>query len=208
VFHNAKFDLHVLARAFKIPQADIDNTNIVDTLIAAWMLSPGQSGLGLDNQVMQRLQHEMIPIENLIGRGKNQITFNRAPIKDATEYGAEDAVYTLRLWEPLKKELEKAGVTFNPGQPAAGIVGAAGALLGLGQMNGIDSFCLMGETSGYFADSRSAINVVAVLKKILKLRKVDTKALAEDAKKLDELMNQAAQQAEAPQERDELSYIG
>ena len=107
VFHNAKFDLHVLARAFKIPQSVIDNANIIDTLIAAWMLSPGQSGLGLDNQVMQRLQHEMIPIENLIGRGKNQITFNRAPIKDATEYGAEDAVYTLRLWKPLKQELEK-----------------------------------------------------------------------------------------------------
>ena len=107
VFHNAKFDLHVLARAFKIPQATIDSANIVDTLIAAWMLSPGQSGLGLDNQVMQRLQHEMIPIENLIGRGKNQITFNRAPIKDATEYGAEDAVYTLRLWKPLQQELEK-----------------------------------------------------------------------------------------------------
>ena len=107
VFHNAKFDLHVLARTFKIPQNAIDNANLIDTLIAAWMLSPGQSGLGLDNQVMQRLQHEMIPIENLIGRGKNQITFNRVNIKDATEYGAEDAVYTLRLWEPLKKELEK-----------------------------------------------------------------------------------------------------
>ena len=107
VFHNAKFDLHVLARAFKIPQSVIDNANIIDTLIAAWMLSPGQSGLGLDNQVMQRLQHEMIPIENLIGRGKNQITFNRVAVKDATEYGAEDAVYTLRLWKPLKKELEK-----------------------------------------------------------------------------------------------------
>nr|WP_294651862.1 DNA polymerase [Fibrobacter succinogenes] len=107
VFHNAKFDLHVLARTFKIPQSAIDNANLIDTLIAAWMLSPGQSGLGLDNQVMQRLQHEMIPIENLIGRGKNQITFNRAPIKEATEYGAEDAVYTLRLWEPLRRELEK-----------------------------------------------------------------------------------------------------
>ena len=107
VFHNAKFDLHVLARTFKIPQSAIDNANLIDTLIAAWMLSPGQSGLGLDNQVMQRLQHEMIPIENLIGRGKNQITFNRVAVKDATEYGAEDAVYTLRLWEPLKKELEK-----------------------------------------------------------------------------------------------------
>ena len=107
VFHNAKFDLHVLARTFKIPQSAIDNANLIDTLIAAWMLSPGQSGLGLDNQVMQRLQHEMIPIENLIGRGKNQITFNRVNIKEATEYGAEDAVYTLRLWEPLRRELEK-----------------------------------------------------------------------------------------------------
>lgn len=107
VFHNAKFDLHVLARTFGLSQKQIDNAQIIDTLIAAWMLTPGQSGLGLDNQVMQRLQHEMIPIENLIGRGKSQITFNRTPIKDATEYGAEDAVYTLRLWEPLQKELAK-----------------------------------------------------------------------------------------------------
>ena len=107
VFHNAKFDLHVLSRAFGLSVAQIGKANIVDTLIAAWMLSPGQTGLGLDNQVMQRLQHEMIPIENLIGRGKNQITFNRVPVKDATEYGAEDAVYTLRLWTPLQKELQK-----------------------------------------------------------------------------------------------------
>ena len=107
VFHNAKFDLHVLARTFGLTQKQIDSANIIDTLIAAWMLSPGQTGLGLDNQVMQLLQHEMIPIENLIGRGKNQITFNRTPIKDATEYGAEDAVYTLRLWAPLRAKLQK-----------------------------------------------------------------------------------------------------
>jgi len=107
VFHNAKFDLHVLARAFGLTQQQIENANIVDTLIAAWMLSPGENGLGLDNQVMQKLQHEMIPIENLIGRGKNQITFDKTPIAAATEYGAEDAVYTLRLWAPLQKQLQK-----------------------------------------------------------------------------------------------------
>jgi len=107
VFHNAKFDLHVLARAFGLTQQQIDNANIIDTLIAAWMLSPGENGLGLDNQVMQKLQHEMIPIENLIGRGKNQITFDRTKIAEATEYGAEDAVYTLRLWAPLQKQLQK-----------------------------------------------------------------------------------------------------
>ncbi|MCQ2108210.1 MAG: DNA polymerase I [Fibrobacter sp.] len=107
VFHNAKFDLHVLARAFGLSIAQIEKANIVDTLIAAWMLSPGATGLGLDNMVMQKLQHEMIPIENLIGRGKNQITFNRTRVPEATEYGAEDAVYTLRLWAPLQKELQK-----------------------------------------------------------------------------------------------------
>ncbi|MCQ2106522.1 MAG: DNA polymerase I [Fibrobacter sp.] len=107
VFHNAKFDLHVLARAFGLSIAQIEKANIVDTLIAAWMLSPGATGLGLDNMVMQKLQHEMIPIENLIGRGKSQITFNRTRVPEATEYGAEDAVYTLRLWAPLQKELQK-----------------------------------------------------------------------------------------------------
>lgn len=107
VFHNAKFDLHVLARAFGLTVTQIEKANIVDTLIAAWMLSPGENGLGLDNQVMQKLQHEMIPIENLIGRGKNQITFDRTRIPEATEYGAEDAVYTLRLWAPLQKQLQK-----------------------------------------------------------------------------------------------------
>lgn len=107
VFHNAKFDLHVLSRAFGLSIPQIEKARIVDTLIAAWMLSPGQTGLGLDNQVMQRLNHEMIPIENLIGRGKNQIPFNRVPVKDAAEYGAEDAVYTLRLWQPLLQELQK-----------------------------------------------------------------------------------------------------
>ncbi|MCQ2054856.1 MAG: DNA polymerase I [Fibrobacter sp.] len=107
IFHNAKFDLHVLARAFGLTQKQIENANLVDTLIAAWMVNPGQTGLGLDNQVMQRLQHEMIPIENLIGRGKNQITFNRTPTRDASEYGAEDAVFTLRLWAPLRADLQK-----------------------------------------------------------------------------------------------------
>jgi len=107
VFHNAKFDLHVIVRAFGMTRKQINEANIIDTLIGAWMLSPGATGLGLDNQVMQRLQHEMIPIENFIGRGKNQITFNRVPVKQAAEYGAEDAVYTLRLWKPIQEQLKK-----------------------------------------------------------------------------------------------------
>ncbi len=104
VFHNAKFDLHVLCRAFDFEPFP---ATIYDTLVAAWMLAPGDTGgYGLDEQVRRRLGHEMIPIENLIGRGKNQITFNRVPVKDACDYSAEDAVYTFRLWEVLGPELE------------------------------------------------------------------------------------------------------
>lgn len=103
VFHNAKFDLHILKRSFGINL----KARISDSLIAAWMLSPGDLGLGLDEQVRRHLHHEMIPIENLIGRGKNQITFNRVPVSNAYTYGAEDAVYTLRLWNTLLPKLKE-----------------------------------------------------------------------------------------------------
>lgn len=103
VFHNAKFDLHILKRSFGINL----KARISDSLIAAWMLSPGDLGLGLDEQVRRHLHHEMIPIENLIGRGKNQITFNRVSVSDAYTYGAEDAVYTLRLWNTLLPKLKE-----------------------------------------------------------------------------------------------------
>lgn len=104
IFHNAKFDLHVLSRAFDFEPFP---AQVRDTLVAAWMLSPGETGLGLDEQVRRRLNHEMIPIENLIGRGKNQITFNRVSPAAACDYGAEDAVYTFRLWGALLPELRK-----------------------------------------------------------------------------------------------------
>ena len=124
------------------------------------------------------------------------------------QLGKEQKVLGAVSKKELVKELSKAGVSFVPGQPAAGIVGAAGALIGLGQLHGIDSFCLMGETSGYFSDSASALNIVGVLKKILKIRKVDTKQLKEDAKKLAELTAQAQVQSAVPDKPNEFNYFG
>lgn len=46
VFHNAKFDLHILKRSFGINL----KARISDSLIAAWMLSPGDLGLDLMNK--------------------------------------------------------------------------------------------------------------------------------------------------------------
>lgn len=106
VFHNAKFDLHVVTRAFSLSGFP---KKLCDSLIAAWMLSPGERGLGLDEQVHRELGHVMIPIEKLIGRGQNQISFARVPLSEAAEYGAEDAVFTLRLWNKLLPKLREMG---------------------------------------------------------------------------------------------------
>lgn len=106
VFHNAKFDLHVLLREFALENLP---KKIGDTLIVAWMLSPGSHTLSLDEQVRMELNHVMIPITDLIGRGKSQIPFTQVPLEKAAEYGAEDAVYTLRLWNKIFPKLQEAG---------------------------------------------------------------------------------------------------
>src|SRR2546422_1794446 len=56
----------------------------------------------------------------------------------------------------LVKEMEKYGVVFSRGEPGAGIVGARRLLLGLGRLYEMNAVCLMGETSGYFVDPKSA----------------------------------------------------
>jgi uncharacterized protein (TIGR00162 family) len=108
----------------------------------------------------------------------------------------------------LKPALEKAGVTFNPGQPQAGIIGAAGLLLGFAQMNGIDGYCLMGETSGYFEDHKSALAVVEVLLKLFGIKGAKKKRLQEQAKKIDELSAQVKAAGEQEPGPNDLGYIG
>jgi DNA polymerase-1 len=56
------------------------------------------------------LGHTPIPIKELIGSGKSQITFDQTPIDKATRYAAEDADVTFRLWERLKPRLSRACV--------------------------------------------------------------------------------------------------
>lgn len=105
VFHNAKFDLHVLERVVGVPAGPV-----WDSLMGAWLLNPGYSNYSLDEQVRKRLAHEMIPITSLIGRGKSQITFDQVPTDQAYAYAAEDAVFTWRLWQSLTPELHEKGL--------------------------------------------------------------------------------------------------
>ncbi|MCK4455866.1 MAG: proteasome assembly chaperone family protein, partial [Thermoplasmata archaeon] len=88
--------------------------------------------------------------------------------------------------DTLVKDMKKLGVVFPKGEPGAGIVGASGLLLGLGKLRGLECICLMGETSGYFVDPKSAQAVLEVLQKALDVE-LDFGSLEERAKHIDQI---------------------
>ncbi len=51
---------------------------------------------GMDELSERYLSHQPIPIKELIGSGKEAVTFDRVAIDKATAYAAEDADVTLR----------------------------------------------------------------------------------------------------------------
>ena len=108
--------------------------------------------------------------------------------------------------EDLKSEIEAAGVTFDRDEPGGGIVGAAGLLLGMGSMRGIDAVCLMGETSGYIVDPRSASNVLSVLSNLTKIQ-IDTTKLNDRAVEMEKAIEGLIEN-ERMQKDEELNYIG
>jgi uncharacterized protein len=114
--------------------------------------------------------------------------------------------------ESMIETLENAGVEFREDEPAGGIVGVSGLLLGLGERRGFEAACLMGETSGYLVDPKSARAVLAVLEDLLGFE-VDYETLDERADEMEEVigkiqeMEQQQQQMDVPTD-DDLRYIG
>ncbi|ETX14468.1 DNA polymerase [Roseivivax halodurans JCM 10272] len=102
---NMKYDAKILARV-GIVMAPID-----DTMLMSYAMNGGEHGHGMDTLSERYLSHQPIPIKDVIGTGKSQITFDRVPIEDATKYAAEDADITLRLWQLFKPQLHRAHVT-------------------------------------------------------------------------------------------------
>jgi uncharacterized protein (TIGR00162 family) len=108
----------------------------------------------------------------------------------------------------LVEEMKKHGVTFSKGEPGSGIVGASGLLLGLGNIYGMRSVCLMGETSGYFVDPKGAQAVLEVLAEILKV-KIDFKELESKAEQIDMITSKLRDAEPQPEpKREDLGYIG
>ncbi|MCA1337808.1 DNA polymerase I [Pseudooceanicola marinus] len=102
---NMKYDAKILRR-YGIRVAPFD-----DTMLISYALHAGLHGHGMDALSDRYLGHTPIPIKEIIGTGKSQITFDRVPIDKATRYAAEDADITLRLWQTLKPRLHREQVT-------------------------------------------------------------------------------------------------
>lgn len=108
--------------------------------------------------------------------------------------------------EELRPEIEAAGVRVQRDEAGGGIVGAAGLMLGLGACRGIDAVCLMGETSGYVVDPRSAASVLSVLSTLLSVP-VDVTQLNDRAAEMEKAIEGLIEN-ERMQKDEELSYIG
>jgi DNA polymerase-1 len=106
VAHNAKYDYIILAR-----YGLVTTPLTFDTMLAEFIIDPASRNLGLKNLVHARLGEEMIHIEELIGKGKNQLSMADISIESVAPYAAADAETTLRLMPILQKDLERTNGT-------------------------------------------------------------------------------------------------
>ncbi len=109
----------------------------------------------------------------------------------------------------LVEEMKRYGVEFREEEPGGSIVGASGLLLGLGKLRGFPAVCLLGLTSGYLVDPKSAQAVLKILSQALNL-KIDMQALEDRAEEMERVVERLKEmeQAQIPRRREEeLGYI-
>jgi DNA polymerase-1 len=102
---NLKYDWLVFA------QRGIEMAGFDDTMLISYVLDAGKNGHGMDDLAKRWLNHDTIHFHHVAGSGKNQVSFDCVSIEKATEYAAEDADVTLRLWYALKARLAAEHVT-------------------------------------------------------------------------------------------------
>ena len=97
---NIKFDRNILAR-YGIKINSIKN----DTMMMSYVLDASATRHNLDALSSYYLNHKTSTFEEVAGKGVKQVTFDKVPLDLATNYAAEDADITLRLYEVLEPKL-------------------------------------------------------------------------------------------------------
>lgn len=101
--HNLKYDIKVLERA-GLPVQGLG----CDTMIAAYLL--GEMALSLKDLAFTRLGVQMVPITELIGKGRTQTTMNYVQTELAARYAAADVAVTERLRHEFTPRLDDDGL--------------------------------------------------------------------------------------------------
>jgi len=98
--HNAKFDIRVI----KNQGIDIKGVDF-DTMVASYLLNPGTRQHNLDALTFSELNFEKISKSDLLGSGKDKVSFSEVETDKLSLYSCEDADFTQRLVKHLRPKL-------------------------------------------------------------------------------------------------------
>ena len=105
VGQNLKFDYAVL-RCNGIELRPV----AFDTMLASYLLDPEKRSHGLSALALEHLGRTMRPIEDLIGKGKDQLTLAEVALPEVRDYACADAETAWSLTALFRPELEAAGL--------------------------------------------------------------------------------------------------
>ncbi len=100
--HNLKFDQHVL-ECNGLPLSNIG----FDTILASYILNSHSRQHSLDHLTLEHFGKVKPAIQDLIGKGKQQLSLLDVPIEKVSTYCCEDVDYTLRLKEIFTTQLKE-----------------------------------------------------------------------------------------------------
>ena len=101
VGQNIKYDLIVLRNE------GVDLRGIAfDTMLASYILNPSGRRHNMDALAQNYLGHTTIKYKDVVGTASKEIGFDEVDVERATEYAAEDADITWRLYEKLSSLLQ------------------------------------------------------------------------------------------------------
>ena len=210
-----EFDAELVRRIYSEhfpPQVTVENGRTQFACIEVYAVTDAESDLLVltgdhqagDGPGHYRLTDTILDVAATFGAGRIY-ALGGVPTGELVD---EPDVIGAATTDGLISELEDVGVEFRENEPAGGIVGISGLLLGMGERRGFETACLMGETSGYLVDPKSARAVLEILEAAVPFE-IGYDSLSERAEEMEEVVTRIRQmeQSAAPSEED-LRYIG
>ncbi len=103
---NIKYDIRILNKYGVI------FNSIADTMLISYSIDNGIYKHNLDDLSFNHLNHTTIKYKDVVGTGRNEISFDKVTIDNAVNYAAEDSLLTYRLFHNLYPRLIKEKANF------------------------------------------------------------------------------------------------